>query len=242
MPKISLVLLLTMITACATVKETKPDEVPARAAEEDAMTLEANPFLEESPLPHGMPPFDRIENEHYLPAFLLGMEQQLEEIELIANSCEAPTFENTIVAMELSGQLLSRVGRVFRNLNSAHTNPELQAVQREVAPRHAAHMDAIFLDERLYTRLQAIYEQRAELSLDAESRWLLERYHTDFVRAGANLGPEEKERLKAINSELASLATEFQNNVLAETNNNAVLVETAGELQGLSDSELATAA
>ncbi len=242
MPKISLVLLLTMITACATVKETKPDEVPARAAEEDAMTLEANPFLEESPLPHGMPPFDRIENEHYLPAFLLGMEQQLEEIELIANSCEAPTFENTIVAMELSGQLLSRVGRVFRNLNSAHTNPELQAVQREVAPRHAAHMDAIFLNERLYTRLQAIYEQRAELSLDAESRWLLERYHTDFVRAGANLGPEEKERLKAINSELASLATEFQNNVLAETNNNAVLVETAGELQGLSDSELATAA
>jgi peptidyl-dipeptidase Dcp len=201
-----------------------------------------NPFAVESTLPHGYPPFDRIRDEHFQPAYLAGMAQQLEELERIAGSSEPPTFENTVVAMERSGRLLGRVDRVFSNLNTANTNEALQAVEREVAPLLAAHLDSIFLNGPLFARVDALYERRAELGLDPESLRLLERYHTDFVRAGARLGPEDQARLREINTELATLSTSFKQNVLDETNGSAVVVDRAEELAGLSEAEIRAAA
>jgi peptidyl-dipeptidase Dcp len=189
-----------------------------------------------------MPHFDRIRDEHYLPAFRAGMEQQLEEIDRIAQDSAEPSFENTIVAMERSGRLLGRVYRVFDNLNTANTNPAMQEIEQEVSPLLAAHDDAIFLNDALFRRVEALYQRRSELELDAESLRLLERYHTDFVRAGARLGDEEKERLSQINAELATLSTTFSQNLLAETNDSAVLVTTVEELEGLTESEIGTAA
>jgi peptidyl-dipeptidase Dcp len=166
------------IADCGSTIGTTPPSMP------DA---DDNPFFQESPLLHGMPQFDRIRFEHFRPAFLESMERQLEEIDGIARQREAPTFENTIVAMERSGRLLSRVAPVFDNLNSAHTDPLMQELEQEVAPLLAAHRDVIFLNAALFARLDALYHRRADLGLDAESRRLLERYHTDFVRAGARL-------------------------------------------------------
>ena len=198
----------------------------------------ANPFFAASTLPYGVPPFDRITDDHYLPAFERGMEEQLAEIAVIASNPEPPTFENTIVAMERTGAILERVSRVFFNLNSAHTNPQMQEVQKTVSPQLAAHQDAIFLNGELFARVEALYAKRDELGLDPESKFLLERYHTDFVRAGARLSEADKEKLRELNRELASLATEFAQNVLQETINSAVLVDTAEELDGLSESQI----
>ncbi len=197
-----------------------------------------NPLLAESEHPHGYPPFDRIENRHYAPAFERAMEEHRAEIAAIAGQRASPTFENTIVAMERSGQLLGRVSRVFFNLVGAHTNPEMQVVQRDMAPKLAAHSDAILLDARLFRRIETLYRQRDALALDAESARLLERYHTDFVRAGARLSEAEKERLKAMNAELATLQTQFTQNVLAEVNASAVLVDDRAILAGLTDAEI----
>jgi peptidyl-dipeptidase Dcp len=199
---------------------------------------DVNPFFAASTLLYQMPHFDRIKDEHYLPAFEKGMAEQLTEIEAIASNPEAPSFENTIVAMERSGRLLDRVRRVFFNLNATHTNPRMQEIQKTVAPQIAAHEDAIFLNGPLYERVRTLYEQRDELGLDAESRHLLARYHTDFVRAGARLSEEDKAKLKEINQELAALATTFGQNVLEETNNSAVLVDSAEELAGFTDSQV----
>jgi peptidyl-dipeptidase Dcp len=201
-----------------------------------------NPFFTESALPYGMPPFDQIADEHYLPAFEKGMAEQIKEIEAIANNPEAATFDNTILAMERGGQLLARVNRVFSNLNSAHTNPRMQEIQQTVAPQLAAHTDAIFLNGPLFARVESLHRQREELELDAESKYLLERYHTDFVRAGARLPDEKKETLRELNRELASLSTTFAQNVLQEVINSAVLVDSAEELDGLSESEIRAAA
>jgi len=202
----------------------------------------ANPFFSPSELPYGMPPFDLISDEHYLPAFGKGMAEDLAEIEAIADNPEPPTFENTIVAMERTGRLLDRVNRVFSNLNSAHTNPQMQEVQKTVAPQLAAHTDAIYLNGPLFARVEALHRQRDELGLDAESKRLLERYHTDFVRAGARLSDEDQAKLREMNQELASLATTFAQNVLQESINSAVLVDEAGELDGFTESEIRAAA
>ena len=166
----------------------------------------ANPLLDRSPLPFEYPPFNLITNEHFLPAFERGMTEELAEVEAIATNSAPATFENTIVALERSGQLLSRVSSVFQNLDAANTNPELQKIQRSMAPRIAAHTDAIQLNPKLFARISSLYEARDKLGLDAESKRLLWRYHQDFVRAGAKLGESEKERLKTLNSELASLS------------------------------------
>ncbi|HUG99416.1 MAG TPA: M3 family metallopeptidase [Gammaproteobacteria bacterium] len=189
-----------------------------------------------------MPPFDRIKDDHYLPAYEKGMAEELDEIEAIATSTEPPTFENTIVAMERAGAMLDRVHRVFANLNSAHTNPQMQDIQKTVAPQLAAHEDAIFLNGPLFARVEGLYKQRETLGLDAESARLLERYHTDFVRAGARLSDDDKAKLRELNRELASLSTTFAQNVLQETNNSAVLVEDVAELEGMSDNQIAAAA
>jgi len=234
--------------ACGNQTETKPAEEAAQPAEvaEVAEVAEAmetpNPFFAPSALPYSMPPFDRIRDEHYLPAFERGMAQHLAEIRVIADNPEPPTFENTIVAMERTGEVLDRVSRVFFNLNSAHTNPQMQEVQKTVSPQLAAHQDAIYLDGALFARVDALFGQRETLGLDAESDRLLERYHTDFVRAGARLSEEDKETLRELNRELASLSTAFGQNVLQETNNSAVLVDSAEELDGLSDSQIRGAA
>ena len=147
----------------------------------------ANPFFAESTLPFGLPPYDRIDNAHYRPAFERGMADQLVEIDAIANALDAPTFENTIVAMERSGRLLTRVVNVFFALSSADTNDVIDEVETEVAPKLAAHNDQILLNAELFARVETLHDERDALGLDAESRRLLEEYYTDFVRAGAEL-------------------------------------------------------
>jgi peptidyl-dipeptidase Dcp len=201
-----------------------------------------NPFFAPSDLPYQVPPFDRIAEEHYLPAFTAGMAEQRAEVEAIASSDEEPTFDNTLVALERSGRLLQRVSLVFFNLTGADTNPRLQEIETEVAPRLAAHSDAVFLDKRLYARVKALYDARASLDIDAESAWLLERYHTEFVRAGAQLSDADAERLRAYNAELATLCTSFGNKLLADTNDLAVIVTDPAQLAGLSADAIAAAA
>jgi peptidyl-dipeptidase Dcp len=208
---------------------------------EKAMT-DPNPLLTESSLPFRYPPFDRIKTEHFAPAFEQGMAEHRKEIAAIAGNPEAPSFENTIVAMERAGSLLSRTSRVFFGLNGSNTNPEMQKLQREIAPKLAAHSDAITLDPVLFARVSALYDKRDSLGLDPESKRLLWRYHKDFVRAGAKLGDADKEKLKALNAELATLGATFNQNVLKEVDASAVLVDTRGELAGLSEAQIQAAA
>ncbi len=203
---------------------------------------EPNPLLTESPYPHDFPPFDQIRDEHFRPAIEQGMSEHLAEIEAIATNSEPASFENTIIALERAGQTLQYVMRVFGNLSGANTNDNLQAIQREMSPKLAAHQDSISLNPELFARVEALHAQREELDLDAESLRLLERYHTQFVRAGARLTGEEKDELRAINSELAKLGTEFSQKVLAEVNDSAVVFDHAEALAGLSDSRIQSAA
>ncbi|GGX74650.1 dipeptidyl carboxypeptidase II [Pseudoduganella dura] len=202
----------------------------------------ANPFAAPSTLPLQYPAFDRIGDADYAPAFDEGMKEQAAEIAKIANSKAAPTFDNTIVAMERSGRLLNRVSTVFFSLNGANTNDTLQALDRVLAPKLSAHSDAIRLNAKLYARVKALYDKRAKLGLDAESAYLLERYHTDFVRAGARLSAADKDKLKAYNAKLAELQTAFAQNVLKEMNASALVVDTKEELDGMSDAAIAKAA
>ena len=201
-----------------------------------------NPLLAESTLPYLYPHFDRLRDQHYAPAIRQGMRKEIEEVEAIANDPATPTFENTIVALERSGRLLNRAMRTFSNLNSAHTNDAMQQTQREIAPELAAHRDAIGLNAKLFARVEAVYNQRSKLSLDAESAYLLERYYKQFVRNGAKLSDEDKQRFTKINAELAALQTKFAQNVLKERNASAVLVNTREELAGLPESQIEAAA
>ena len=200
-----------------------------------------NPFLTESTLPYQMPPFDLVDDGHYQPAFEQGMADQLAEIEAIATQSDPPTFENTIVAMERSGRLLDRVATVFFGLSSAHTNDAMDEIRSDVAPKLSAHTDAILLDPDLFARVRALHEQIDTPDLDTEARRLIEEYYTDFVRAGALLDDAQKERMQAINAELASLSTTFSQNVLDEVNAAAVVVDTREELAGLPDDQVAAA-
>ena len=200
-----------------------------------------NPLFAESDLPFGFPPFDRIEPIHFGPAFEQGMEQQRKEIEAIAADPGAASFENVFLPLERSGRLLQRVKLVFFNLVGAHTSDDLEALRTELAPRLAAHSDAILLDEALFRRISAVHERLDELDLDDESRRLVERYHLMFVRAGARLDPKGKDRLKRMNTELAELATRFSQNVMKEVNASAIVVESREELEGLTETEVASA-
>ncbi len=200
-----------------------------------ANSSSSNPFFTESPLYLNYPPFDVISNAHYLPAFERGMEEQIVEVEAIASQAEAPTFDNTIVALELSGQLLGRVASVFFAMSSAHTNDDIRALEQQLAPELAAHDDSIMLNRDLFARIDQLYQSRDTLGLDAESVRLLERYYIDFIRAGAGLTPEQQERMKEINAEIAVLQTQFSQNVLSEVNALAIVVETREELIGLDE-------
>jgi peptidyl-dipeptidase Dcp len=201
-----------------------------------------NPFFAPSDLPYGLPPFDRIRVEHYLPAFRRGMADQRAEVAAIATDAEPPTFENTLVALERSGRLLERVSAVFFNQASSDTNPQVERVQVKIAPELAAHSDAIHLDPALFARVDELHRNRDQLGLDAESLWLLERYHTDFVRAGARLAPADQDRLRALNEELSELSTTFQQHLLADTNASAVVVDDVRDLDGLTDDAVDAAA
>ena len=202
---------------------------------------ETNPFYEESPLYLNYPRFDRIQDVHYLPAFERGMEEELEEIKAIVNQPDQPNFDNTILALELTGQLLDRVARVFYAISSAHTNDEIRALEQQLAPRLAGHEDNILLNPDLFERVGIIYEQRDDLALEPESMRLLEKYYTEFVRGGAALSVPEQQHMKELNAEIASLETLYSQNILSEVNDLAVIVDTEEELTGL-DQALITAA
>jgi peptidyl-dipeptidase Dcp len=202
----------------------------------------ANPFFAPSSLPYQLPPFDRIRDEHYAPALERGMAEERAQVDAIAGNPEPPTFENTIVALERAGELLARTSAVFGNMVGTHTNDTLNQVQRDFAPKSAAHADATLLNEALFARIDALHQQRNDLGLDAESTRLIERYHTDFVRAGARLSAADKDKLRALNTELASLQSAFGQNVLKEVNASALLVDTREELAGMSDAAISAAA
>jgi peptidyl-dipeptidase Dcp len=198
-----------------------------------------NPLLAESSLPYGLPPFDRIREADYAPAFERAMADQMREVEAIGSDPDKPTFDNTIAAMERSGQELARVSAVFDNLNQADTTPGMQKIDSDMAPVRAAHDDAIHMNPALFARISALFEARSSLGLDAESLRLLERYHRDFVRAGARLSEADKSRLRALNEELASLESTFTQNVLNEVNASGVAVADAADLAGLPQAEVA---
>lgn len=226
--------LLTLLTATAICMA-----IFAGCSEDEAMT--ENPFFEPSTLPFEAPDFDAISIEDYRPAFEEGMKRHLAQMDSIATNPEEPTFENTIVAMEKSGQLLQRVSMVFYNLTSAHTNEDLQEIQAEMAPKLAAHSDDIFLNSDLFERVQTLYENRDELNLDDASLKLLEDTYRDFVRAGALLTDEEQQRMREINERVSTLTTQFDENLLKMTNNRVVLVDDVEELDGLSEDRIAAA-
>jgi len=234
-------MVLLLVGACS--DSNVNDEAADQVSNSDSIETDAaNPFYTESPLPLKYPPFDQITNDHYMPAFEQGMEEQLAEIADIVNSSEAPTFENTIVALELSGQLLDRVATVFFSLSSAHTNDDIDAIEVEISPRLSAHSDSIYLDAELFARVESIYDQRESLALDAESIRLIEEYYKSFVRAGARLDGEQKEQLKAINLELSELSTSFSQNVLDEVNDLAIVVDNVEDLAGLDEGQIQSAA
>jgi peptidyl-dipeptidase Dcp len=197
-----------------------------------------NPLLTESPLPFHLPQFDRLQDADFAPAYDQGIAAELAEVSSIAANPAPATFDNTIVALERSGSLLERVDTVFSNLNSANTNPVMQQVEREMAPKLSAQRDAIRLNPALFARIRALYNMRAQLGLDAESARLLERYYKDFVRAGALLSEAEKTKLKALNAELAALQTTFSQNVLKETNASEIVVDRREDLAGMSVNEI----
>jgi peptidyl-dipeptidase Dcp len=201
-----------------------------------------NPFFEPSALPYGLPAFASITDDDYRPAFDRGFADQLAEISKITNLPDAPTFENTFIPLEQSGQLLERVANVFDNKSSADSNDFTNALEEEIAPLYAAHSDAIRLDARLYSRIKTVHDQLASLDLDPESKYLVERYFTEFTIAGAGLGDEEKSKLRDYNQRLSTLTTRFEKNLLADTNDLAVVIEDVAELDGLGEGEISAAA
>jgi peptidyl-dipeptidase Dcp len=211
---------------------------PAHSADQAAPSMTDNPFFSESTLPFHFPPFDRIKDSDYVPAFERGIADQQKEVSAIASNPDKPTFDNTIVAMERSGRLLTRVANVFDNLKGANTDDEIQKIDEEMSPRRSAANDEIVLNAPLFARIKAVYDQRMSLGLDAESIRLVELYHRDFVRAGANLSDADKVKLKAMNSEIASLQTAFSQNVLKERNASSVVVHDRADLAGLPDADI----
>lgn len=201
----------------------------------------SNPLFTASSLPFEAPDFNAIKTEHYRPAFEAGMKRELEEMDSIATNPEPATFKNTIVAMEKSGELLRRTSSVFFNLTSAHTNDEIQEIQTEMAPKLAAHSDNILLNPDLFERVQSLYEKRDQLDLNEAQMKLLEDRYREFVRAGAQLSEEQKQRMREINKQISGLTTEFQDNLLALNKERAVLVDDVEKLDGLSKDRIAAA-
>ena len=212
------------------------------AVSADAKFGPANPFYAPSTLPFDAPPFDKIKDEDYQPAIEAGMAEELSEIQAIADNPAPPTFENTLVAMEKAGRLLQRVRAAFGAVTGANTNPLLQKVRTEEAPKQAAHHDAIYLNAKLFARVAAVYQQRATFKLDGESLRLLEVTYDNFVRSGANLSEADKTELKKLNEEISTLSNRFSTKLLAATKDSAYVTTDKGALAGLSDAQIAAAA
>ena len=220
---------VVMLFVNSSKAEKKADEqVPTKT-----ITKARNPFFEEWKTPFGVPPFDQIKDEHFMPALKKGMETEIKEIDAIANNTEAPTFENTLVAMEKTGELLNKVSRVFFHLNGADTSDTRRAIANEVTPLLSKHSNSISLNEKLFQRVKAVHEHKDKLNLNLEQKKLLEETYKAFVRSGANLKPEEKEKVKKINEELSVLGLKFRNNLLAETNGFKMYIEKEEDLAGL---------
>ena len=230
---IVLISTLSLNIACTSMKntETKQDQIV------DA-TLANNPFMKKSSLQYQAPEFDKIKDEHFKPAFDYGLKQNISEIEKIANNTETPTFENTVLALEKSGEVLKRAQIVFYNLTGSNTNPTLQKIEEEYAPIFAAHSDKIYLNSKIFNRIKAVKTD----GLDAEDKRLIEVYKQRFELAGANLTDAQKEQMKAINAELATLSTQFTSKLLEARKKGAVLIHDVKELDGLSADEIAAAA
>jgi peptidyl-dipeptidase Dcp len=218
------------------------EAAPAAAAAQTAGAITANPFYKASTLPFEAPDFSKIKNADFQPAIEEGMKLQRAEVEKIANNPAAPTFENTIVAMEKTGAMLNRMMQVFGLLAGADTNPTLQKVQETEAPKLAAHQDAIFLNPKLFARIQKLYDQRATLKLDPESERLLEYDYQQFVHNGAKLSSADKAKLKHYNEQLSTLSAQFQNKLLAADKAGALVVSDKAKLDGLSPGEIDAAA
>lgn len=199
----------------------------------DQESMSTNPFFEPYNTPFEVPPFDKIKNEHFAPAIREGIKQQQAEIDAIVNNAEAPTFANTIEAMENSGDLLARVSTVFYNLNSANTNDSIQAIAKELAPEISKHGDNISLNEKLFAKVKVIWDGKDQLGLNPEQQKLLEKTYKSFVRNGANLNEADKEKLREINSKLSVLSLQFGQNILAETNAFKLFIQSESDLSGL---------
>jgi peptidyl-dipeptidase Dcp len=206
------------------------------------MLADTNPFAAPSPLPFEYPPFDRIELAHYRPAFDAGVAEQLAEVDAIVADTDEPTFENTIEALERSGRTLDRTLRVFFELAGSMASPEMQALEKELAPLTSAHRDTIRLNQPLFARIDALHRRRDDLGLTQEQARVLDRYHLDFVRAGAALPEADRERLKVLNDKISRLTTEFGKQLLAETNAMALHVSDRAELDGLAGDAIEAAA
>ena len=234
----ALVILPLLAVAVSTTTRTDASEVTAVATALDP----ANPFAAPSSLPYQLPPFDRIHDGDFMPAFTAGMAEQLREVQAITNNPEPASFENTSLALEKTGRLLGRVGRTFNSLNASHGSEATQKIEADTAPLLAAHSDAINLDVALFKRIDDLYQRRSSLGLDAESLALLERQHLDLVRAGAMLPEAAKAQLRHYNTEISTLASQFGQNLLKEARDGGVLIDQLSELDGLSAAQVATAA
>ena len=205
-------------------------------------SITENPFAKRSELNFELPPFSQVQEDHYLPAFYAGMQQQLDEVQVILNAPGAATFENTIVALEKSGKILERVSLVFFNKTSSDTNDALEAMRAEIAPKLSAHHDAIMLNPQFFARIKNLFDNRDSLNLSSEDAWLLEKYYKDLIQAGAHLSEAQRARLTELNGQLSKLSTQFSKNLLADTNDLAIVVDSAEELDGLTANQISAAA
>ncbi|WP_226467545.1 peptidyl-dipeptidase Dcp [Luteimonas panaciterrae] len=239
-----LALAAAITLALAACQQQAPENKSADTEAKSAAVTPAseNPLLSPSTLPFQAPPFDKIKDSDYLPAFEEGMKQHLAEIRKIADNTEAPTFANTFEAMERSGQTLTRVSRIFFGLVQADTNPEREKTQKEITPKLAAHQDEISLDPKLFARIQTVYDQRDKLELDPQQKRVVEHTYEEFVRAGAKLSDTDKAALRKLNVEESSLATDFHTRLVAAAAAGAVVVDDKAKLDGLSEGDIAAAA
>lgn len=232
--------LLTALSGCSQMSA-KPDSLENIAKAEAADIVSINPFFAESSLYMQLPPFDKITHAHYAPAFEKGMLAHKLEIEKIANDPAPVNFENTLVAMEKSGRLLNRVATVFFSLLSANSNSDMEALVAELSPKLSAHSDDIRLNDKLFKRIAFLHTNKNTLNLDPESIRLIDETYKDFVSAGAKLSADEKETLKKYNAEIATLQTQFNQNVKSEVNKSAIVIDSVAELDGLSEGQVAAA-
>ena len=223
---------LSMITlaSCTSNNEPKTEAEPK------------NPFLTEYTTPFQVPPFDQIKNEHYLPAFEAGMKEQLAEVEAIVSNAETPTFQNTILPFDKSGETLDRVSNVFFNLNECLTNDEMVAIAEQVLPMLSKHSDAIMMNPKLFERIDYVYQHRNEMGLDDQQIRVVEKYHQDFIRSGASLNAEQQAELSQINEQLSTLSLQFGNNLLKENAGYKLVVENEADLAGLPQTSIDAAA